>query len=57
MNRILICLACAVLIFGQATAWPDDSAATAYSPIAVDMDAEIAKAKSAIGCIRCLFAS
>jgi hypothetical protein len=48
MNRILVCLAGAVLIFGQATAWPDDSAATAYSPIAVDMDAEIAKSKSAI---------
>jgi hypothetical protein len=48
MDRILVCLVSAVLIFGQSTAWPNDSAAAADSPIAVDMDAEIAKAKSAI---------
>jgi len=44
MNRNLFCLAGTVLFFGHAAAWPD----AGPSPIAIDMDTEIAGAKSAI---------
>ena len=48
MNRLQFYLACAVLVCGQAAAGSNDSTNAEISPVAVDMDAEIARAKSAI---------
>lgn len=48
MNRTIFWLICAAAACGSAATWPANPEVAALSPVAVDMDAETGRAKSAI---------